>query len=123
MSYATPSVFKTLWTIGHSTHPLEVFIEMLQSFEISQLVDIRSFPGSRKFPQFNKENLMISLPEHQIEYSHLLWLGGRRKVKKDSKNIAWHHPSFRGYADYMETEDFHKGILLLKKKRPLNLLA
>jgi len=101
---------KTIWTIGHSTHTLGEFIEMLFSFEIKLLADIRSFPGSRKFPQFNKENLEASLPENGIEYIHLKKLGGRRKVNPDSKNTSWRHLAFRAYADYMETEDFKIGI-------------
>ncbi len=104
------NIDKTVWTIGHSTRTLEHFIEMLQSFKIKLLVDIRSFPGSRKYPQFNKENLEVSIPHNNIQYVHLKILGGRRAVKKDSKNTAWRHPAFRGYADYMETDDFKKGI-------------
>ena len=106
---------KTIWTIGHSTRPLEELIQMLQSFDIEILVDVRSFPGSRKFPQFNKESLEITLPENHIEYIHIKELGGRRKINKDSKNTAWRVLAFRAYADYMETEDFKKGILQLEK--------
>lgn len=101
---------KTIWTIGHSTHTLEELIAMLYSFEIKIVADIRSFPGSRKFPQFNKENLEISLPQNHIEYIHLKKLGGRRKANPDSKNISWRHLAFRAYADYMQTEDFKEGI-------------
>ncbi len=100
----------TIYTIGHSTHTLDEFLNMLQSFEIKHLVDIRSFPGSRKYPQFNKENLERALPENGIYYTHLKELGGRRKVQKDSKNNRWHKDAFRAYADYMETENFKKGI-------------
>ncbi|MCC7400211.1 MAG: DUF488 domain-containing protein [Chitinophagaceae bacterium] len=105
----------TVYTIGHSTHSIEEFINMLHSFSIEHLVDIRSFPGSRKFPQFNKENLEASLKENGIEYTHIKELGGRRKVKKDSKNTRWRKDSFRGYADYMETENFAKGIERLQE--------
>jgi len=105
----------TIWTIGHSTRPLEEFIGMLKAFQIELLVDIRSFPGSRKFPQFNKENLEISLSENNVQYTHLKKLGGRRKVKSDSKNTAWRNASFRGYADYMETAVFKEGLEELKK--------
>lgn len=96
----------TIYTIGHSTHSLNDFVEMLQSFDIRVLVDIRHFPGSRKFPHFNKENLAAELPKVGITYTHLEDLGGRRKVHKDSKNNRWRNDSFRGYADYMETENF-----------------
>lgn len=88
---------------------------MLQSFNLEHLVDIRSFPGSRKFPQFNKENLEKSLPENKIKYSHLEKLGGRRKAKPDSKNTIWRNASFMGYADYMETSHFKKGLEILKE--------
>ena len=103
-----------IYTIGHSTYSLESFLEMLQSFDIKVLADIRSLPGSRKFPQFNKENLQITMPAAGIEYIHLLDLGGRRKVKKDSKNIRWNSDAFRGYADYMETETFVKAVIKLE---------
>ncbi|MEO5909134.1 MAG: DUF488 domain-containing protein [Ginsengibacter sp.] len=105
-----PAKEKIVWTIGHSTRTLEEFIEMLNSFKIEIVVDIRSFPGSRKFPQFNKESLQITLPENDIEYIHLKKLGGRRKVNPDSKNTSWRHLAFRAYADYMETDDFKEGI-------------
>jgi len=105
---------KKIWTIGHSTRTLEHFVDMLQSFNIKLLVDIRSFPGSRRYPQFNKENLEQSMPQHGFDYMHLKSLGGRRPVQKDSKNTAWRHPAFRGYADYMETDDFKKGIQQLE---------
>lgn len=105
---------KQIWTIGHSTRTLEHFVEMLQSFNIQLLVDIRSFPGSRRVPQFNKENLVQSMPANGIAYMHLKLLGGRRPVHKDSINTAWKHPAFRGYADYMETDDFKKGIQQLE---------
>lgn len=101
---------KTIWTIGHSTHSFEEFIAMLQFFKMEVLADIRSYPGSRKFPQFNKESLLSTIPQNGIEYLHIPELGGRRKVSPDSKNMAWHHPAFRGYADYMETPAFNTGI-------------
>ncbi len=106
---------KKLWTIGHSTHSLDEFVAMLQSFNIEYLMDIRRFPGSRKFPQFNKDNLEKSIPEHNIEYIHLEELGGRRKAKCDSKNTTWRNASFMGYADYMETPEFKEGLENLKK--------
>ncbi len=101
---------KTIWTIGHSTHPIDEFIRIVKSFNIEIIVDVRSLPGSNKFPQFNKEILEKTLQENSIGYIHLLQLGGRRKVRKDSKNTAWRHPAFRGYADYMETDEFYSGI-------------
>lgn len=83
---------------------------MLKSFDIAVLADVRSYPGSRKYPQYNKEQLEVSIPAAGIRYVHIKKLGGRRKVHPDSKNIAWRHPAFRGYADYMETNDFAEGM-------------
>lgn len=104
----------TIYTIGHSTHSIAVFLDVLHSFDIKILVDIRSLPGSRKFPQFNKEELMVSLAEVGIQYFHFADLGGRRKVQKDSKNTRWNNPSFQGYADYMGTNEFEQGVTKLK---------
>ncbi len=106
---------KIVWTIGHSTRTLEEFVDMLNSFNIKSVLDIRSYPGSRKFPQFNKESLQKTLPENGFEYTHLKKLGGRRKVNPDSKNTTWRHLAFRGYADYMETSDFNEGIKELEE--------
>jgi len=97
---------KTIWTIGHSTRPIEEFIDILKSFLIELLIDVRSFPGSRRYPQFNIENLSRSLPENGIEYIHMKELGGRRKPNKNSNNTAWKNDAFKGYADYMETDEF-----------------
>jgi uncharacterized protein (DUF488 family) len=105
----------TIWTIGHSTRTLDEFIGMLHSFSITQLVDVRHFPGSRKFPHFNKEALGHSLTDAHIVYEHLESLGGRRKPRIDSPNTAWRHPAFRGYADYMETTAFKEGMLRLEQ--------
>lgn len=100
----------TIYTIGHSTHDFKTFLAMLKAFEIKTLVDIRGLPGSRKYPQFDKENLEVSLPQNGINYILLRSLGGRRKVHKDSKNICWHNTSFQAYAHYMDTEAFEKGV-------------
>ena len=106
---------KKIWTIGHSTRPFEEFTAMLKSFNIDRVVDVRSFPGSRKFPQYNKEILAETLPENNIQYTHLVELGGRRKVNKDSKNTTWRVAAFQGYADYMQTAAFREGIKLLEE--------
>ncbi|TXD68543.1 DUF488 family protein [Aequorivita lipolytica] len=105
----------TLWTIGHSTRSLDEFLKLLDSFHIKILVDVRHYPGSRKFPQYNKDSLKISLPENGIEYIHLVDLGGRRKPEPNSKNDAWRLDSFKGYADYMETEQFQQSLKILKE--------
>lgn len=103
-----------VWTIGHSTRTFEQFIGLLTSHEIALLVDVRTYPGSRRFPHFNKESLSLELPANGIDYKHMVGLGGRRKPDKDSRNMAWRHPSFRGYADYMQTEAFKEEITLLE---------
>lgn len=79
------------------------------------LMDIRRFPGSRKYPHFAKDQLEASLPEEGLEYLHLEELGGRRKVSKDSRNLAWRLASFRGYADYIKTEDFEEAAEILQE--------
>lgn len=104
-----------IYTIGHSTRSIEEFIAMLQSFEIELLADIRRFPGSRKYPQFNKPALEAFLREANINYLHDPNLGGRRKPKPDSTNTAWRNAAFRGYADYMETDEFKTAISELEK--------
>lgn len=102
--------FVDIWTIGHSTRSIDEFIEALASQEIKTLVDVRSFPGSKKFPHFNQQALSKSLAAAGIDYLHLLELGGRRRTRKDSPNTAWRNSAFRGYADYMETDAFREGI-------------
>lgn len=101
---------KIIWTIGHSTHSLEEFVDWLKAHEIAALVDIRRYPGSRRYPHFNKEALADSLPETGLSYYHFEDLGGRRKARPDSVNKVWRHPSFRGYADYMETTGFKETV-------------
>ena len=99
-----------IWTIGHSTRKIDTFISLLEENGIKVLVDVRTLPGSKRYPQFNKEMLAKSLQEHGIHYEHFAELGGRRKARPDSRNTAWRNASFRGYADYMETEQFHNGV-------------
>jgi uncharacterized protein (DUF488 family) len=100
----------SIWTIGHSTLSIEEFLERLKSFEVELLADVRSFPGSRRYPHFNKETLWATLDSVGICYEHFRELGGRRRARPDSLNLAWRNESFRGYADYMETNEFHAGI-------------
>jgi uncharacterized protein (DUF488 family) len=100
----------TIWTIGHSTRTAEKFSEILLAHEIKVLVDVRSFPGSRRLPQFNKAELAESLSSMGIEYRHEPRLGGRRKPRADSHNTAWKNASFRAYADHMESEEFQRGV-------------
>ena len=99
-----------IWTIGHSTRAIDEFISLLKENEIKLLADVRAWPGSKRYPQFNKDALAESLNAHGIRYEHFPELGGKRKSKPDSRNTAWRNASFRGYADYMETEQFQKGV-------------
>jgi len=105
---------KTIWTIGHSTRMIHGFLELLGVNQIKILADIRTLPGSRKYPHFNKEALEESLSHAGIRYMHFPELGGRRKPKPDSANTAWRHASFKGYADHMETSEFKKGVETLQ---------
>ncbi len=99
-----------IWTIGHSTRPIEDFIAVLKHYGIELLADVRTVPGSRKNPQFNSQELAKSLAAAGIEYVHLKNLGGLRKVRKDSPNTGWHNESFRAYADYMQTPEFEQAL-------------
>lgn len=106
---------KTIWTIGHSTHSISFFMETLKSFTIEMVADIRRYPGSKRFPHFNKDALSISLTQNQINYQHYPELGGRRNPKPDSQNTGWRLAAFKGYADYMETENFIQSIVALEQ--------
>jgi uncharacterized protein (DUF488 family) len=99
-----------IWTVGHSTRSIDEFISLIQANDIKLLADVRSLPGSRRYPQFNREMLAGSLGKAGIHYEHFPELGGRRKPRSDSRNLAWRNASFRGYADYMEIEEFRKGV-------------
>jgi uncharacterized protein (DUF488 family) len=99
-----------IWTIGHSTRTIDEFISLLTENEIKLLADVRAWPSSKRYPQFNKDTLAESLNAHGIGYEHFPELGGKRKSKSDSRNTAWRNASFRGYADYMETDQFQRGI-------------
>jgi uncharacterized protein (DUF488 family) len=104
---------KRIYTIGHSTADFDTFIENLHSFNVQILIDVRSLPGSRHVPHFNKENLEIELPKRNIEYLHFPKLGGRRKsyVKDDYSLVdGWENKSFRNYASYTQTLEYAGGI-------------
>ena len=100
----------TVWTVGHSTRSGEEFGHILTAHEIKVLVDVRMFPGSRRYPQFNKPALSESLTQLGIEYKHEPRLGGRRAPRADSHNTAWRNVQFRAYADHMETEEFRNVV-------------
>ena len=116
-----------IWTIGHSTRKIDIFISLLEENGIKLLADVRQFPGSKRYPQFNKDALADSLSKTEIRYQHFPELGGRRKPRPDSRNTGWRNASFRGYADYMETEAFEKGIVrlvnLAKKTGPTAIMC
>ncbi len=101
-----PAVF----TIGHSTHPIDEFVHLLQTHSVEQLIDIRTVPRSRTNPQFNRDTLPNSLHAAGIAYLHMPALGGLRSARADSPNTAWRNASFRGYADYMQTPEFAEAI-------------
>ena len=100
----------TVFTIGHSTRPFNEFLEILEIFRIEMVADVRTIPKSRHNPQFNTDVLKDSLETHGIGYVHLVGRGGLRKTTVDSINTGWENPSFRGYADYMQTLDFKNSL-------------
>ena len=97
-------------TIGHSTRAIDEFIALLRAHEITHLVDVRTVPRSRHNPQFNKDQLPVSLNGASVRYSHMPGLGGLRRTRPDSVNDGWRNASFRGYADYMQTDEFVDNI-------------
>lgn len=99
-----------IYTIGHSTRTIEGFIEMLKAHDIEFIVDVRTIPRSRMNPQFNMDSLRGSLKKAGIGYEHMEGLGGLRHAKKDSPNTGWHNASFRGFADYMQTDEFRESL-------------
>ena len=109
-----------LYTIGHSTHTLQEFIDILHEHKIMQVIDVRTIPKSRHVPWFNQKVLRTSLHREKINYTHLPKLGGLRRTTKESINMGWNNTSFRGFADYMQTPDFFEGLkelnALIKKK-------
>ena len=106
---------KTIWTIGHSTHPIEEFISILKEEEIGQVADVRTVPRSRYVPQYNQDNLRAALQDEGIAYVHLKELGGLRHSTGPSPNTGWRNPRFRAYADYMQTVEFDRGFAHLEE--------
>ena len=111
-----------LYTIGHSTRTLQEFIDILHSYKITHVVDVRTIPKSRHVPWFNENEFKKSLRKEKIAYTHISKLGGLRRTSKKSINIGWRNASFRGYADYMQTSEFFEGLkelndLIKKNKR------
>lgn len=110
MSTKRKSTPPLILTIGHSTRPIDEFVELLRQHGVDRLVDIRTIPRSRHNPQFNGDALARSLSGAHVEYSHLKELGGLRHPRPDSANLGWRNASFRGYADYMQTEEFEQAV-------------
>lgn len=126
MKTRQPKNALTIFTIGHSTHPIEHFIELLQANGVTQLVDIRTVPKSRHNPQFNSDALAASVRSVHIRYLHLKELGGLRPASRDSVNLGWRNTSFRGYADYMQTPEFEAALgraIELAEARPTALMC
>ena len=96
----------TLYTIGHSTRPIDAFLALLAREGIAHVADVRAIPASRRHPHFNRDALAAALAERGVGYSHHPDLGGRRAPRRDSPNAAWRNSGFRGYADYMQTPEF-----------------
>jgi uncharacterized protein (DUF488 family) len=117
----------TIYTIGHSTRPIGEFIGMLNSFGIETLADVRTIPKSRHNPQFEQRALARALKKSGIEYVYMKALGGLRHARRDSPNMGWRNSSFRGYADYMQSEEFEDAlnelIALAKKSRTVIMCA
>lgn len=103
----------TVWTVGHSTRPLEEFLDLLGAHEIELVVDVRRFPGSRRLPHYGGDALAEALEGRGIAYCWLSALGGRRRPDPASPNTGWRHPAFRAYADHVASEEFAGGLFEL----------
>ena len=99
-----------IMTIGHSTRPPEQFIGLLQAHGVTAVADVRTVPRSRRHPHYSRDALPGLLASHGIAYEHFPGLGGLRKPRPDSKNTAWRHPSFRAYADHMQSGEFRQAL-------------
>jgi uncharacterized protein (DUF488 family) len=113
----------TILTIGHSTRTLDEFVDLLKVYGVSLVVDVRTVPRSRHNPQFNKETLPNTLKPHGIKYIHMPDIGGLRRARPDSVNLAWRNSGFRGYADYMQTKEFTENLLKITALARENCLA
>lgn len=113
-------------TIGHSTLPIDVFLHALKESGVALLVDVRTIPQSRHNPQFGMEAVSASLRSAEIDYRWMKALGGLRHSRKDSINTGWRNASFRGYADYMQTDDFAealKELIETDEKSPATIMC
>ncbi len=116
-----------VFTIGHSTRPIEAFIRLLEAHGVQRVVDVRTIPRSRHNPQFNRDQLSPALHRASIRYRYMPGLGGLRHARPDSANTGWRNPSFRGYADYMQTPEFDDSVArcieLAKRERIVLMCA
>lgn len=115
-----------IFTVGHSTRSIEDFIELLKAHGVKRLIDIRTVPRSRHNPEFNGDSLPDSLKQAKIAYQHLKQLGGLRHARPDSINAGWHNASFRGFADFMQTEEFEAGLeklIAAAAKKPVAIMC
>ncbi len=100
----------TLWTIGHSTRSADEFLDLLRTYDVRAVADVRRLPGSRRLPQFDQDALASNLAQNGMEYQWFRRLGGRRRGRKDSINRGWRNLSFRAYADHLESAEFAVGL-------------
>lgn len=115
-----------IFTIGHSTHELPEFVQLLRAHQVEQVADLRAHPGSKRLPWFNREALARELPLHELLYVHLPELGGRRRPSPDSPNAGWEVKAFRGYADHMASAEFAAGMDALRalaRERPTAMMC
>lgn len=120
------SVKPIFYTVGHSTRSLDEFVMLLRSFGIRRVVDVRTIPRSRHNPQFNGETLAVALHNRRLGYRHMKRLGGLRHSRADSTNLGWRNPSFRGFADYMQTQAFSEALealIALATERPTVIMC
>lgn len=116
----------TIFVVGHSTRPIESFIDLLKAHSINYLVDIRTLPKSRHNPQFNEDYLKRKLKDNKIGYLHMKGLGGLRHTSRNSVNLGWRNASFRGFADYMQTREFVsslRDLISLAKKKTVAIMC
>ena len=122
----TAGAVRILYTIGHSTRDMAELLGLLSAHGVKQVVDVRTIPRSRHNPQFSGDRLARSLDRAGIRYVHLKTLGGLRHARSDSVNLGWHNASFRGFADYMQTEAFAAGLRrleVLAARRPTAIMC
>ncbi|NLT35403.1 MAG: DUF488 domain-containing protein [Gaiellales bacterium] len=116
----------TVYTVGHSTRPLDDFVALLRGFGVQRVVDVRTIPHSRHNPQFDRRTLATALRNRRFSYRHLRGLGGLRHARADSPNLGWRNLSFRGFADYMQTQAFAEALealIALAEERPTVIMC